>query len=105
LDCRGDFPDFIQKDAATVCFLKTSHFIVYRSGKSALDMSEQFTLKQILHQGGAVDDNHRLGGICPAVMDGLGNQFFTGTAFTGNQNRTLGVGQIIDQVKNTSHFF
>ena len=56
-----------------------------RPGESALFVSEQFALEQILRDGGAVDRQVRLIVALTVVVDGTGNKFLAGTALAGDQ--------------------
>lgn len=54
LHVRGKFADLIQKNGASLCFLKQSSPRAQSPGKGPPDMPEQFAFQQILRYGSAV---------------------------------------------------
>ncbi len=50
-----NFTDLVKIDGSAVRVFQTTDALVYRPGKRSLFMAEQFTLKQIFRNGGAID--------------------------------------------------
>ena len=59
LHIQAQFPDFIEKKGPLVCAVQVSGGIRVRAGKGAFFMPEEFTFKQMLGYGPAVD-RHKL---------------------------------------------
>ncbi len=78
--------DFVQEDGAAACDFKQAALVLIGSGKSALQVSEEFAFQQSLGKGAAVHGYERLGGARRTNVNGAGYQFLTGTALTVNQN-------------------
>ncbi|MNL33460.1 hypothetical protein D3C87_1553720 [compost metagenome] len=57
---QGQFTDFVEKQRAAVGRIEASGAVTGGAGKGAFDMAEQFTLRQRLRQGGAIDLDQRL---------------------------------------------
>ena len=52
-------------------------------------MSEEFALQKVFWNGTAVDSDHFLLTAWAVFVHGLGDEFLAGSAFTGDQNRSI----------------
>src|SRR4030042_6365526 len=73
------------------------------SGEGSLLMAEEFTLDNPFTQRGAayLDEGH--GGSRAIVMNGIGNQFFSRSALTDDEDRTIIGGDMADEFKDFYH--
>ena len=99
----GHFTDFIKKKGSAAGRFEKAFFQFVRIGKRALFVAEQFAIEQGFGKCGAV---HFFKGFITSdvsEMQCLGNQFFAGAGFTGNQHRNPLFGDHIDYIINGIH--
>ena len=77
---------FIEKQRALVGLLETSDPVSHGAGKGALAMTEHLAFQQALGNGGAVDRHERFVGAAAVLVDGTGDHFLAGAAFTSQQH-------------------
>ena len=78
-------------------FCKMSRFIPIGSGKSTAFMTEKFTLKECLGEGRAVERYKWEFFTGASRMDLLGRDFFAGSRFALNKNRSGAMGGSRDE--------
>ena len=67
-------------------------------------MTEKLGFDQTFRQRSAVDWNKGASGPAAFTMDGIGDQLFAGSGFTGYMNGVVIAGNITDLFKNIEHF-
>jgi len=63
-------------------------------------MAEQFTFKQCLRDGAAIDGDHGFVAAAAVIVNRPGNQFLAGAAGAINQHRTIGIRHLVDESEN-----
>ena len=96
----GQLSDFIQKDGPAVGRLEPTEASLERSGERALFMPEQFRRNQRLRNRGAIDANERTTRPPGAIMDRTGDELFTRSGLTLDQNRRVGRRHFRDVIQN-----
>src|SRR5438552_2223860 len=71
--------------------------------KCAATMAEELGFQQVLRQGTAIDWDERSQLTFAIKMQSARHQFFAGAAFAQDQNRTVRVGDTLDQFENGLH--
>ena len=66
-------------------------------GESTFFVTEEFAFKQRFTDRRAVDRNEHFVTTTTEVVDHLGDDFFTRSVFTRDQNRQLGIGNALDR--------
>ena len=66
-------------------------------------MPEKFTLQQVLRNGPAIDGDERAGFAGAATVDGARYQFFTSSAFTNDQYRSVRGRYLLDRAEHSLH--
>ena len=89
--------DFVHEESAALsCFKKSLFTLGIGSGKSTLDVTEKFTFQKTFRQCSTVDGHERFVGSETLAMNGAGNQFLAGAAFTGDEYTGRGFGHLAD---------
>ena len=97
------FAYFIKKYSSTVGGLEQSFTIGVRTGEGSLYVAEQLGFEQCLSKRTTVDRNERLLRARAEIVDRTGNQFFSGSALAGKQDRRLDLGYGLDHLKDRIH--
>src|SRR5262245_1888185 len=92
LGFQRKFRYFIQENSAAVSLLKVSLSVFVRPGKSAFPVAKQFAFNQFSRNRAAIHCHKALTGSAALSMNGPGDDLFSGSAFTGNQNRRTRTG-------------
>src|SRR5580698_3515521 len=89
LQFQRDFPHFIEKQSSAVGQFHASDLLSDGAREGAFFVAEKFTFQQSRRDGGAVqlDESAIFAGA--QIVNRAGNQFFTGTSFTQDQDRGL----------------
>ena len=82
---------------------KSPLLVRHRAGEGALLVTEQLGLEQVLRQRAAVDRDEWLMLPVAVEMQRARDQFLAGAAFALDQNRAVGVGDLVDQIVNLLH--
>ena len=100
---KGKFADLIEEEGPLICDFEEPLLGCNRVRKGPFHMAEQFALDQRFGNGSAVecDKGAVLSGA--AVMDGLGNQLFSRSAFSRNQDIGLGGSHLIQEIVKGQH--
>src|SRR4030095_1207092 len=96
----GQLADFIQKDGPAVGRLESTEASLQRSGKRALLVAEQLRRNQRLRNRGAVDANERTTRSPGAIVDRTGDELFTHSGLTLDQNRRVARRYFRDLIQN-----
>src|SRR4029077_8834318 len=99
----NQFADFVQKQGAGVRELEFAFFLCISAGESTLLMSKQFTLKQIFRNSSAIDNNKRVVLPLALSMNGVGHEFFAGSALPTYQYRNIGKGNPLNKAEDVLH--
>ena len=105
MHCCACFTDLIQEDRSFLGNFKKALAVRCRSRKRTFDISEQLGLQQSLRQRATVDRHERLLNPGTVQVDRLRGEFFTRTALTGNQDRTIRIADDLDHAIQLLHFF
>lgn len=81
LDRQRDVPDFVQMQGPFVGGGKKPLVITIGTGKSALDVAEEFAFEQVFRNRRTVHRHKRLGGARTEMMDHAGHQLLAGSRF------------------------
>ena len=96
---RRHFTYFIQKNGAAVRQFKLSRLSsLVGSGKRPGFIAEQFALHQIARNRAAVHDDERLAPTGGSIVNGVGEQLFTGAAFAKDQRGYVAFGREFGQL-------
>ena len=98
-----DFPYFVQKDRALVCCFQQAFFILGSTCKGTLFMPEKLTFHEGFRYSAAIDDDKRLVISITFLVNGPGNQFLAGTAFTGDKDIGPRIGHLADHIVDIHH--
>ena len=82
---------------------KAARALAYRSGEGSLFVAEQFTLEQLLGNGGAVDGDKTFTVALGIGVDGAGHKFLSGTTFARDHHRRIREGDAADHFENLRH--
>src|SRR5271168_5552782 len=96
--------DLVHEKRAAVCSLKKAAAIFIGAGEGAAQVAEEFGFEQRFGKRAAIDGDEgsfRAGAI---FVDGAGDEFFTGAAFSGDQHATGLGGDGFDQIEEVAHF-
>ncbi len=80
-----------------------ARFALGGSGKGPSFVAEEFTLQQIMGNGGTIDGNEGLGEATAIEVDCPGNQFLTGTAFARDHYGHIGRGHTAESFIDFLH--
>src|SRR6516162_1985953 len=84
--------------------LEESPPVFVGAGKRALDVAEEFRFEECFRKSSTIDGDKRRLGSRAVFMDGTRNQFFSRTAFAGNQH-TAGLRRNgLNHVEDRAHF-
>src|SRR6267142_3056705 len=68
-------------------------------------MAEQFAFEKLLRDGRAIDGQERLLAAIAMMIDGAGDKFFAGAAFTGDQRGCIAACELADELEDLLHWF
>ncbi len=100
---RRRFPDFVEKDTASVGHFEQTGLVRRRAGERALHITEQFAFQERLRQGAAIHRHKRHPGPRAAGMNRPGDEFLAGSALPANQHVALGISHLLDNVEHLLH--
>ena len=100
---RRHFADLVEKDRPAVSGFKEALSVCVRAGKRAFHVTEQLRFEQRFGKCTAVDRDKRLFGTRAQIVDRPGDQFFSGSALAGDQDRRLHLGDGLDHLKDRVH--
>ncbi len=104
LKLRRQGIDLIEKDRPLVGQLESAGPVPHGAGEGAAHMAEELALQHRLRQGAAADlDKGLLSPDRIAGVDGPGNQPFSGTTFSPDENRGLGGRDRLDHGVDLPH--
>ena len=78
--------DLIQKNCPAVGQFKTTGAVLYSAGKRPFYVPEELAFKKFAGNRRTIHPNQRAIAALTALMNGAGNQLFTGTGFTTDQH-------------------
>ena len=84
LNLQADVADFVQENRAAVGQLETADLVADGSGEGPFDVAEEFAFKDAGGEGGTVDFHKRTGRPRAVVVDRLGQEPLTGSAFAAD---------------------
>ena len=93
---------FVEENGPEVCFLEEPAFVRDRAGEGTFLVPEQFGLEQILRQRAAIDRDERMMLPVAVEVQSARDQLLARAALALNQDRAVGVGDLVDQVVNRS---
>ena len=104
LHARVDFADFVEKNRAFVREFETPLLHFFGSGVRAFFVTEQFAFEQRFAQSRAVHFYHFVSASRREIVDRIGDEFFSHTAFAGYQNGRFRRCDFFDKRKHFLHF-
>ena len=100
LQGRAQGADFVQEQGALVGLLEFSDPLAVGPGEGPFFMAEQFAFQQIFRNGRAVDGHEGLVAELSLEMNGPGDQFLAGAAFSLDQNGDVAVHHLAHQLQH-----
>src|SRR5262245_62267708 len=97
LDGLGQLSDLVEVQRALVGVFDLSELPAIGAGERALLMTEELRLEQLDGKGRAVDLHERLVASVGNFMDRAGYEVLAHTALTADQDRRVGVGNVLDE--------
>jgi hypothetical protein len=98
---KRHIPDFVQENGAAMGQFKFPRLRPLCASKSASLIAKQLTFKELAGNGSTVDFDKWLALPIRRQMKALGHEFLANTAFPGNDNIQIAVGNLTDKL---SHF-
>src|SRR5437762_14383577 len=68
-------------------------------------MAEQFAFQELLRNRGAIDSQERQLAAVAMMINGAGDKFLAGTAFSGDQRSGIGARELADELEDLLHGF
>ncbi len=93
---RRHIADFVEKERAAVGLFKFADALICGAGKCPALMAEQFALEKLLGYGGAIDRKKGLLAAVAMMINGAGDEFLAGAAFTGDQGSRIRSSELTD---------
>src|SRR5215468_2280263 len=90
LNLRGQVANFVQENRPTIRGFKTPNPSLYRPGKGAFFVSEEFRSNQRRRDCGAIHRNKSSRGTARLLVDRSGYQFLSSACFAQDQNCGIG---------------
>ncbi len=103
LGLRRKLAHFIQKDGPLVSDLKAAKSMAARACKGSLFMAEQLAGNDARGERRTIHLDHRMITTWAELMNSAGHQFFPGAGLAKNQNRAVGVRDLLDGQPNRLH--
>src|SRR5579862_2277841 len=82
--------DFVEKQGAVISRSELADFVFAGAGKTTLGVPEELGFDEFLGNGGAIDFNKRLVAAEAGGVQRAGDQFLAGSAFSVDQDATVG---------------
>ena len=105
LDLHGEahVADLVHEERATVSGLEKALAILVGAREGTFHVAEEFGFEEGFRESTAIDGDE--GGLSAKaiLVDGAGDEFFSGAAFAGDENATGLRGDSLDQVKDGAH--
>ena len=99
------FTDLIQEQRTLLSLFEQSAFIRPGIRKGPFDVPEQFAFQKLFGNRRTIHRNKRRVFAATIIMNGLGHQLFSRSAFAGNENIRLGVGHATNEIEHLPHGF
>src|SRR5207253_1252384 len=96
LELQGEIADFVEERSAAVGQVDQPPLRFACAGEGALDVAEQLALHQGSNQGSAIDGHKIPAGV--AVVNGLGDHFFSHAGFSKQQHRRPDGAELFDKL-------
>ena len=90
LQVQRNIANFIEEERSAVGLLKLAHMVRVRICESALDVAEQFALKQRFSNRTSIHRHHRLAAAQALSMYFARQHILAGAIFAGDENRGIG---------------
>ena len=100
---RAKIADLVEKDRTRIRNFEQAFFCGDGAGKCALRMPEELRFQQLRRDVRAVNHHERVVRPRARLVDGLGDKFFSGTAFARDQNRRPRRRDPFDKAKDVFH--
>ena len=97
---RRDIADFVEEERTAIGILELADLAGVRAGESALFVSEEFGLDQRFGNGRAVDRDEAVILAGTVVMQGGGDEFFTRSGLTANQDGGVDARELVDDAED-----
>jgi hypothetical protein len=104
LEICGKFTDFVEKDGAAFGDGKQAIFGLVGAGKGAFDVPEELAFDELGHERAAVDGDVRAVFDWAGKMDGAGDHFLAGAAFSQDEDGMVAAGGLGDDAVEAFHF-
>ncbi len=92
LHVHGHVANFIEKEGAAMGQLKATQAVRHGARERAFSVTKEFALQEFFRDGAAIDRHEVRSRSDRLIVQGAGQQLFTRPAFSGDQNRGVGVG-------------
>ena len=96
LDGHRQLADFVEEEGAVMSEVHFADLAGACSGERAALVAEEFVFDQAFGDGGAIQGDERLVAARGQVMDGAGEEFLAGAAFTEQQDGRRSGGDFLD---------
>ncbi len=103
LERGGDFTDFVKKDGAGVGGFEESLSIGDGASEGSFDVAEERAFKEGFGESAAVDFDEGSAGARGESVDGVGEDFLSGAAFTAEKDGGVGAGDAGEAVEDFLH--
>src|SRR5271170_2375283 len=105
LDLRGrtKLTDFIEQQCTLARLLQISLAYTHGASESTFFVAEQFGFDESFGNGAATDRNKRLAGARAKIVDGPGDQFLAGAAFSSDEDRGIEIGDAMHEIIDLLH--
>lgn len=94
LDFDGEFTQFVEKNGAAVSLEKRRETFVDGACEGTSLVAEEGGFGEALGDGSAIDDDEWFFCARAGLMNGLGNDFFAGAGFAGDEDGEIGGGDL-----------
>src|SRR5206468_7081458 len=100
---RTDFADLIEKQCSAVRQFEPPFLASIRAGEGSFLVSEQLGFQKRVRQRGATHLDQWLEPSWRSRVNRVGDYFFTGPAFSSNQDRVRAGRHLLDYARNIPH--
>ena len=104
LQSRMHFADLVEKNGAVIRVLELAQLSPQRPGEGPLFKTEQLALEQFRGQRRTIHLYEWIAASAGESVEPPCHQLLTGAAFTPNQNRDVGVRDLLDHLAEFEHF-
>src|SRR5205814_10046362 len=95
--------DLVEKEGAVAGGADEAGLIAVGAGEGAAAMAEQMAFEELARNGGAVDGDERFLRAVGEGMNGAGEDFLAGAAFTGDEDTDGGAGDALGKGHQLTH--